>query len=265
MIMTGMMVNHKINNFCLKNDRKNKTCTGSWGPVLIRLAWHASGTYDKSDSSGGANGSTMRFDPESSDDANAGLKYARDKLEAIKEKHSSLTYADLWILASYIAIEEMGGPQIEFRSGRTDESSNVKCPVNGRLPDAALGAQHVRDVFYRMGFNDEEIVVLVGGGHAIGRCHSDRSGFDGPWTRSPTTVSNEFFRLLLEEVWVERKWKGPKQFQDKSTGKLMMLPTDIALRTDPEFRKYCEVYKKDNEKFLKDFGVAFKKLTELGF
>ena len=58
-------------------------------------------------------------------------------------------YSDLWILASYVAIEEMGGPVIEFKPGRSDADSGNACPAVGRLPDAALGAQHVRDVFYR--------------------------------------------------------------------------------------------------------------------
>ena len=116
----------------------------------------------------------------------------------------------------------------------------------------------------RMGFNDQEIVALVGGGHAIGRCHPDRSGFDGPWTRAPTTISNEFFKRLFEETWVEKKWTGPKQFVDKATGKIMMLPTDITMKSDPKFREVSKKYYDDEELFMKDFGNAFKKLTELG-
>jgi len=237
----------------------------SWGPVLVRLGWHASGTYCAADGTGGSNGATMRFEPESADGANAGLEFARDKLEQIKLKHPNISYADLWILASYVAIEEMGGPRIEFKAGRTDAKDGSECPVVGRLPDATKGADHVRDVFYRMGFNDREIVALVGGGHAIGRCHKDRSGFDGPWTRAPTTVSNEFFNRLFEEQWVEKKMpSGVQQFVDKSTGKIMMLPTDMTMISDPEFRKYSKIYYDDEATFLKDFGAAFKKLTELG-
>merc|ERR1719356_109043 len=106
---------------------------------------------------------------------------------------------------------------------RTQTSCQMQVPPNGRLPDAAQGSSHVRDVFYRMGFDDREITALVGGGHALGRCHTDRSGFDGPWTFAPTTFSNEFFRVLFEEQWVPKKWNGPKQFVNKSGG-LMMLP-----------------------------------------
>eukprot|EP00486_Rosalina_sp_Unknown_P011157 CAMPEP_0201577670 /NCGR_PEP_ID=MMETSP0190_2-20130828/24150_1 /ASSEMBLY_ACC=CAM_ASM_000263 /TAXON_ID=37353 /ORGANISM="Rosalina sp." /LENGTH=311 /DNA_ID=CAMNT_0048009939 /DNA_START=71 /DNA_END=1006 /DNA_ORIENTATION=- len=236
----------------------------SWGPVLIRLAWHASGTYCAKDGTGGSNGATMRFKPECDDGANAGLDFARSKLEKIKEKYPSISYADLWILASYVAIEEMGGPKIEFKGGRSDANDGTACPAVGRLPDAALGADHVRDVFYRMGFNDQEIVALVGGGHAIGRCHPDRSGFDGPWTRAPTTISNEFFKRLFEETWVEKKWNGPKQFVDKATGKIMMLPTDLVMKSDPKFRQISQKYFDNEDIFMKDFATAFKKLTELG-
>ena len=91
----------------------------------------------------------MRFKPECDDGANAGLEFARDRLAKIKAKYPNISNADLWILASYVAIEEMGGPVIEFKPGRTDASDGSACPAVGRLPDAAQGAQHVRDVFYR--------------------------------------------------------------------------------------------------------------------
>lgn len=83
---------------------------GSISPFLVRLAWHASGTYDPATKTGGSNGSTMRFNSELSDGANAGLKKAQQFLEPIKKKFPEISYADLWILASYVAIEEMGGP-----------------------------------------------------------------------------------------------------------------------------------------------------------
>ena len=75
----------------------------------------------------------------------------------------------------------------------------------------------------RFSFNDQEIVALSGA-HALGRCHRDRSGFDGPWTFSPITVTNDYFKLLFDETWVWKKWDGPKQLEDKKTRSLMMLP-----------------------------------------
>jgi cytochrome c peroxidase len=63
---------------------------GSYGPVLVRLAWHASGTYDAATGTGGSNGATMRFAPEGDHGANAGLKHARDFLEPVKRTMTSL-------------------------------------------------------------------------------------------------------------------------------------------------------------------------------
>lgn len=120
-----------------------------------------------------------------------------------------------------------------------------------------------------MGFSDREIVALSGA-HGLGACHTERSGFWGPWTRAPTTFSNEYFRELLENKWTlktthkGKKWEGPTQFEDP-TGELMMLPTDVALLQDKEFRKWVELYAKDDKIFAQDFAAVWKKLTEAGF
>lgn len=180
---------------------------GSIGPILVRLAWHASGTYDKVTKTGGSNGATMRFAPESTDGANAGLEHARfvccyfiafwhciqkyrtrrvlcfrKYLDEVKAKNPWISYADLWTLAGTVAVEAMGGPVVPWRPGRRDRVyEQLKAddiPPNGRLPDASQGAQHIRDVFERMGFTDREMVALIGA-HTVGRCHTDRSGYDG--------------------------------------------------------------------------------------
>ena len=70
------------------------------------------------------------------------------------------------------------------------------------------------------------------GAHAVGRCHTDRSGFWGPWTHAESTLSNEYYRLMFEEKWTPKKthngqeWKGPPQFENKE-GDLMMLSTGM--------------------------------------
>ena len=234
----------------------------SYGPIVVRLAWHTSGTYDKNTKTGGSNGARMRFAKEGGWGANAGLKIARDVLEPIKARHPEVSYSDLWTLAGAVAIEELGGPVIPWRPGRKDAVDEKDTVPDGRLPDAAQGARHVRDVFYRMGFNDREITALVGA-HALGRTHRDRSGYEGPWTRAPTSFTNEFFRELIENKWTVKKWDGPKQYEDP-TGELMMLPADMAFLFDPEFKKYVELYAKDQDVFFKDFAAAFSKLLELG-
>mmetsp|Transcript_12073 Transcript_12073/g.33396 ORF Transcript_12073/g.33396 Transcript_12073/m.33396 type:complete len:155 (-) Transcript_12073:660-1124(-) len=125
---------------------------GNACPIAVRLAWHNSGTFDKSDNKGGgSDGATMRFEEELSDPANAGLNIAQDILQPLKEKHPELSTADLWVLAGIQAIKLTGGPDVPFKYGRTDASDKSACPAQGRLPDATQGAQHLRDVFYRMG------------------------------------------------------------------------------------------------------------------
>jgi len=238
---------------------------GSYGPVLIRLAWHSSGTYDKKTNTGGSNGAGMRFKPESEWGANAGLATARGLLEPIKKKYPDISYSDLWVYAGYVALESMGGPKVPFRLGRKDHvSEKLPSLPDGLLPDATKGAQHLRDIFGRMGFNDQEIVALSGA-HGLGRCHPDRSGFEGPWTHAPTTFSNEFFRVLLEEKWVEAKApNGATQYWDGKTKTIMMLPTDLVLIQDPKFKEWTEKYNKDEKLFFDHFAAAFRKLTENG-
>lgn len=65
-------------------EEKDDYDDGSYGPVLLRLAWHCSGTYDKETKTGGSNGATMRFAPEGDHGANAGLVAARDFLQPVK-------------------------------------------------------------------------------------------------------------------------------------------------------------------------------------
>lgn len=123
-------------------------------------------------------------------------------------------------------------------------------------------ATHLREIFGRMGFNDQEIVALAGA-HALGRCHADASGYVGPWTPTPTTFNNLYFSLLVNLKWEPNVVNEHAQFKDPS-GKLMMLPSDIVLVEDAGFRKYVDIYAKNQKKFFDDFAKAFQKLEELG-
>lgn len=243
------------------------SCYYSFATIGTDNSRHSSGTYDAETDTGGSNGAGMRYEAEGGDPANAGLQHARVFLEPVKSKHPWITYADLWTLAGVVAIKEMGGPDIPWQGGRTDYVDDSKLPPRGRLPDAAKGADHLRWIFNRMGFNDQEIVALSGA-HNLGRCHSDRSGFEGAWVNNPTRFSNQYFRLLLSLQWKKKTLKnGIEQFvnYDEDSGtELMMLPTDIALTQDKAFMKYVELYARDKETFFADFTKVFSKLAELG-
>ena len=162
---------------------------GAIAPMMVRLAWHCAGTYDVKSGTGGSDGATMRFKPESEHGGNAGLQHARALLEPVKRAHPNVSYADLYVYAGVLAVEACGGPTVGFRPGRSDAlkatppEQDKRFTPDGRLPGADAGdhgkektAQHIRDIFYRMGFNDQEIVALSGA-HALGRCHTDRSGY----------------------------------------------------------------------------------------
>lgn len=271
---------------------------GSAGPVLVRLAWHSAGTYCAATGTGGSNGAGMRYEKEGGDPANAGLQHARAFLEPVKRRFPWITYADLWTLAAVVAVGEMGGPgdAIAWRGGRSDFADDSRVPPRGRLPDGAQGAEHLRHVFYRMGFDDREIVALSGA-HNLGRCHADRSGFDGKWVNNPTRFSNQYFKLLLANDWKKTRLpNGVEQFvyvddeeggeeeeggaaggseeekaarkkereKEREEGRLMMLPTDMSLLSDPAFRPWVERYAKDKDLFFAHFAAVFGKLLELG-
>ncbi|KAL3903123.1 MAG: hypothetical protein SGARI_005520 [Bacillariaceae sp.] len=216
-----------------------------WGPSN-------SGTYDKATNTGGSGAGTIRFKEELAHGGNAGLAATAVKwMEPIHAKYPGLSYADLYTLGGVASIKAMGGPTIGWSSGRQDQPVDFVTP-DGRLPYADSGApladkadaDHLRSIFYRMGFNDQEIVILSGA-HALGRCH--------------TTAS-----LLTSLKWIPKDWSGPPQYVDGGTGKPMMLPTDYVLLDDKPFLKWVKVYAKDNDKFLKDFSKSFQKLEELG-
>jgi len=227
-----------------RRDLRALISSRNCAPIMLRLAWHDAGTYDAKTKTGGPNGS-IRNDEEFSHGCNNGLKKAIDWCEEVKAKHSKITYADLYQLAGVVAVEVTGGPTIDFVPGRKDSKVSTK---EGRLPDAKQGSPHLRDIFYRMGLTDKEIVALSGA-HTLGRAHPERSGFDGPWTKEPLKFDSSYFKLLLEE---------------ESEG-LLKLPTDKALVEDPAFRPYVELYAKDEDAFFGDYAASHKKLSELGF
>lgn len=240
-------VNEEYKKAVEKSKRKLRALIAekNCAPLILRLAWHSAGTFDVQSKTGGPFG-TLRFKSEQSHAANNGLDIAVRLLEPIKEQFPILSYADFYQLAGVVAVEVTGGPEIPFHPGREDKTEP---PQEGRLPDATKGSDHLRDVFIKqMGLTDRDIVALSGG-HTLGRCHKERSGFEGPWTANPLIFDNSYFTELLS---------GEKEG-------LLQLPSDKALLSDDAFRPFVDKYAADEDAFFADYAEAHLKLSELGF
>jgi len=242
---------------------------GNYGGFLIRLAWHCAGTYRTSDGRGGCDGGRIRFDPELSWDDNAGLTEALELLEPIHEDFDSLSWGDLIVLAGSTAIEDMGGPTINFCGGRVDDSDgsdSIAIDEDTQLIYVDAGntnGSDIRNVFANMDFtNDTETIALIAGGHTFGKCHSDRSGFEGAWTFTPTQWSGSYIENLLDLDWFESDTPSGSAKQFNNTGNtLMMLVADIALKEDADYLAALNTYRDDSDLLKKDFGSAWEKLV----
>jgi catalase-peroxidase len=181
---------------------------GHYGPLFIRMSWHAAGTYRIADGRGGGGQGAQRFAPLNSWPDNASLDKARRLLWPIKQKHGrKISWADLLVYAGNVAMESMGFQTFGFGFGREDiwepdeifwgpEDAwlgderysgerelakpfgavqmgliyvNPEGP-NGN-PDPLAAAKDIRETFARMAMNDEETLALIVGGHTFGKTH----------------------------------------------------------------------------------------------
>ena len=181
---------------------------GHYGPLFIRMSWHAAGTYRIEDGRGGAGDGAQRFAPLNSWPDNANLDKARRLLWPVKQKYGQkISWADLLVFAGNVALESMGFKTFGFGFGRPDvwepeeifwgpEDTwlgderysgdrelagpfgavqmgliyvNPEGP-NGN-PDPLAAARDIRETFRRMAMNDEETVALIAGGHTFGKTH----------------------------------------------------------------------------------------------
>jgi catalase-peroxidase len=182
---------------------------GTYGGLMIRMAWHSAGTYRTLDGRGGADGGQQRFEPLNSWPDNANLDKARRILWPVKQKYGrNVSWADLMILAGNVSLESMGFETLGFAGGREDDweadlvywgpetkmlandkryskDGELESPlaavqmgliyVNPEGPggnlDPVSAAADIRESFGRMAMNDEEIVALIAGGHTLGKVH----------------------------------------------------------------------------------------------
>ena len=182
---------------------------GHYGPLFIRMSWHAAGTYRVADGRGGAGGGQQRFEPLNSWPDNANLDKARRLLWPIKQKYGeNISWADLIVLAGTVAMEDMGFETYGFAYGREDDwepdlvywgpeaemmaserfhgKGKLENPLaattmgliyvnpegpEGKKGDPLAAAERIRESFGQMAMSDEETVALIAGGHTFGKVH----------------------------------------------------------------------------------------------
>lgn len=193
----------------------------NYGPFMLRLAWHAAGSYRHTDKLGGPGGGRMRFEPERSWPDNTNLDKARALLYPLKKKYGdALSWGDLFILGGTTALRESGAPITRMCYGRVDEKDGSKsiklndpCTEQGKCqdpwgattvgliyvnpegpmgqPDPVGSAADIRRAFGAMGHSDENTVALIGGGHALGKSHGACNAADFPPGLSPKDAFTE--------------------------------------------------------------------------
>ena len=188
---------------------------GHYGGLMIRLSWHAAGTYRLFDGRGGAGQGMQRYAPLNSWPDNANLDKARRLLWPVKKKYGQqISWADLLVLAGNVALEDMGFETFGFGFGRADvwEPEEVvwgfeqewlgdgRYTADGTMvddlgatemgliyvnpegpqgqPDPEKAAHFIRETFGRMAMNDEETVALIAGGHTFGKTHGAANADD---------------------------------------------------------------------------------------
>ncbi|MDW8340285.1 MAG: catalase/peroxidase HPI [Geminicoccaceae bacterium] len=251
---------------------------GHYGGLMIRMAWHAAGTYRIFDGRGGAGLGLQRFPPLDSWPDNANLDKARRLLWPIKQKYGrKISWADLMILAGNVALESMGFKTFGFGGGRRDvyepdESiywgpettwladerhrgqRQLEAPLaavqmgliyvnpegpNGN-PDPLLAAKEIRESFRRMAMNDEETVALVAGGHTFGKTHgAGPAGHVGP---EPAAAPLEQMGLGWKSGF--RSGKGP----DAITGGPEVIWTRTPTQWSNDFFEMLFTYEWELEK-----------------
>lgn len=181
---------------------------GHYGPLFIRMSWHAAGTYRIHDGRGGGGEGAQRFAPLNSWPDNVVLDKARRLLWPVKQKYGrQISWADLIIFAGNYALDAMGFKTFGFGFGREDiyepdeifwgpedtwlgderysGKRDLAAPhgatqmgliyvnpegPNGE-PDPLAAAIDIRETFGRMAMNDVETAALICGGHTFGKTH----------------------------------------------------------------------------------------------
>ncbi|MFP5204697.1 MAG: catalase/peroxidase HPI [Acidobacteriota bacterium] len=265
-------------------------------PELVRTAWASAATFRGSDKRGGANGARIRLEPQKRWEVNQPEELAKvlSRLEAIQSDFNraqtggkKISLADMIVLAGDAAVEAAAKKagcevRIPFAPGRTDASQNqtdvdsfavlepradgFRNYVCKELEDSA--AECLLDKAQLLTLTAPEMTVLIGGMRVLGANHGQSP--HGVFTQRPGTLTNDFFRNLLD---MNTKWQksetsaGVLEGRDRSSGDLKWTATvvDLVFGSNSQLRALAEVYASSDaqEMFVRDFAAAWTKVMHL--
>jgi catalase-peroxidase len=282
---------NKKNIASLKKSIQNSELTNQ---DMVTTAWASASTFRISDRRGGANGSRIRLEPQSSWESNNPdqLKRILSIYEGIQQKfennsNQKVSIADLIVLGGCVAIEDAASKagydiSVPFAAGRMDASSNetnikgmeVLEPIadgfrNYQKADYTLTAEQLLvDKSQLLTLTAPEMTVLVGGMRVLNSNYDNSS--IGVLTETPGLLNNDYFKNLCS---MDYEWKAQTekalQFDGYIRGteeiKWTASRTDLIFGSNSQLRAICEVYASDDskEKFVTDFVKAWTKVMNL--
>ncbi|KAJ3314796.1 hypothetical protein HDU76_002335 [Blyttiomyces sp. JEL0837] len=242
------------------------------GPALVRLAWHDAATCNLVLGTGGPH-ATINVQMKNPDPANKGLQRAIDGLAPTYEKYKSkISNADLWSFAGAVAVRAMGGPNTKWRPGREDYTDicQAKLTADNAIPNPHdSGERLYRRFLTALGMNSTDVVALITGGHGIGRCHREFSGYHGPWTGEENTFSN-FYSLQANAPYTNESLILPDKKKSWQLNGLsvvnnvtvMQLPSDVAIVSNVTVVPDLIRFSGDNTVFFAYWQDVFARLLE---
>ena len=168
-----------------------------------------------------------------------------------------------------------GGSRLPAADLGPDPDAPSGCPMHVKEKPTI---DAIRGTFSRMGFTDRETVALIVLGHQFGRCHLENSGYEHPWYAFDPTHWNVYANGLgylslyamgaaQGQLREAKTVKGKRQYNFQlgyGREPFMMLPSDMALWWDEDYREHVQYYDRHRLEFRRDSALAWKKLTELG-
>lgn len=258
---------------------------------LVSTAWASASTFRGSDKRGGANGARLRLAPQKDWAANQGVDKVLAALEKIRGEFNNggkkVSLADLIVLAGTAAVEKAAkdagySGSVGFRPGRVDasqeqtdvESFAVLEPLADGFRNFTKARYSVKaeklllDKAQLLTLTAPELTVLIGGLRVLGANHGGSNL--GVFTDKPGTLSNDFFRNLLD---MSVEWKPTSadnetfEGRDRKTGQVKWSGSrvDLVFGSHAQLRALSEVYGSSDggDKFVRDFVAAWQKVMEL--